>query len=58
MRRAQRDGAGAADLSPDLVLDLVVGPAYYRLLWRGEAVTAAEVEPLVDVVLRGCAPRS
>ena len=56
VRRAQRDGAVVADLPPDLVLDLVHGAAYYRLLWRGEAVTAAEVEPLVDVVLRGCAP--
>lgn len=56
VRRAQREGSVAADLAPGTVLDLVVGPAYYRLLWRGEAIIAGEVEPLVDVVLRGCAP--
>lgn len=56
VRRAQHEGVVGADLPPDLVLDLVHGAVYYRLLWRGEAVTAAEVEPLVDVVLRGCTP--
>jgi hypothetical protein len=29
------------------------GALYYRLLWRGERLTRAEVEPLVDTVLAG-----
>jgi AcrR family transcriptional regulator len=54
VRRAQEVGTVSPEVSPDLVLDLAVGAPYYRLLWRGEAFTADEVEPLVDAVLRGC----
>ncbi|MEJ2869283.1 TetR/AcrR family transcriptional regulator C-terminal ligand-binding domain-containing protein [Actinomycetospora sp. OC33-EN08] len=54
--QAQAEGAVAADVTPDLLLDLAIGAPYYRLLWRGEAIAVADVEPLVDTVLRGCAP--
>ena len=44
------------ELRPDtearLLLDLLNGALYYRLLWRGERLTRADVGPLVDSVLR------
>ena len=43
------------DCDGDLVLDLLNGALYYRLLWRDERFTEAEVEPLVDGVLAGFA---
>jgi hypothetical protein len=38
------------------LLDLLDGALYYRLLWRGERLARAEVEPLVDTVLAGFLP--
>jgi hypothetical protein len=32
--------------------DLMNVALYYRLLWRGERMTLADVEPLVDHLLR------
>ena len=48
----QRGGL-KADCDADLLLDLLDGALYYRLLWRGERLTRAGVEPLVDTVLAG-----
>ena len=49
------------ELRPDTdarrLLDLLNGALYYRLLWRGEAMTQAEVAPLVDDLLRGVSSR-
>ncbi len=39
----------------ETLLDLANGAVYYRLLWRGEAITEDEVEPLVDLILAGAA---
>ena len=45
------------DCDGDLLLDLLNGALYYRLLWRGRSLIEAEVEPLVDGVLAGFAAR-
>ncbi len=42
----------------ETLLDLANGAAYYRLLWRGESLTEEQVEPLVDLILAGAAPRA
>ncbi len=51
--KARRSGELAADADGDLLLDLLDGALYYRLLWRNQRLTQAEVEPLVDLVLAG-----
>ena len=51
-REAERGGL-RPDCDAELLLDLLDGALYYRLLWRGERLTRAEVEPLVDTVLAG-----
>jgi AcrR family transcriptional regulator len=51
-REVQRGGL-KADCDGELLLDLLDGALYYRLLWRGERLARAEVEPLVDTVLAG-----
>jgi hypothetical protein len=51
-REAERGGL-RPDCDPELLLDLLDGALYYRLLWRGERLARAEVEPLVDTVLAG-----
>jgi AcrR family transcriptional regulator len=56
VEHARAAGVVADDVDADLLLDLVTGSAYYRLLLRGEAVTVGEVEGVVDLVLRGAAP--
>jgi AcrR family transcriptional regulator len=57
--RLVADGVERGELRPDcdghLLLDLLDGALYYRLLWRGERLGEAEVEPLVDGVLAGFA---
>jgi AcrR family transcriptional regulator len=51
--RARERGELRPDADGELLLDLLNGALYYRLLWRNESLTAAEVEPLVDTVLAG-----
>jgi len=51
-REAERGGL-QRDCDGELLLDLLDGALYYRLLWRGERLTRDEVEPLVDAVLAG-----
>lgn len=41
-----------ADLDPDIVIDLVYGGLYYRLLITGQSTHPAEVNRLLDAVLR------
>jgi AcrR family transcriptional regulator len=55
VEHAKQAGQIAADVDGDLLLDLVTGSAYYRLLWRGEAIVEADISPLVDLVLAGAA---
>ncbi|MFW6773789.1 TetR/AcrR family transcriptional regulator C-terminal ligand-binding domain-containing protein [Nocardioides sp. CPCC 205120] len=54
---ARRHGEVDAAADGELLLDLVLGSTYYRLLWRGEALPPADVETVVDRVLAGFAPR-
>lgn len=58
IRRARESGEVRVDVDPEMILDAVTGAAYYRLLWRGQAIQEADVEPLVDLVLGGAAPRT
>lgn len=50
---ARDRGQVAPEVDGELLLDLVNGAAYYRLLWRGEVLSQDEVEPLVDLILVG-----
>jgi AcrR family transcriptional regulator len=51
----------AGELRPDsdaqLLLDLLNGALYYRLLWRGEKMNRSDVVLLVDSVLRAAAAK-
>lgn len=58
VEHARRIGEIDPDVNGELLLDLVTGGAYYRLLWRGEPVPLEEVTDIVDLVLRGAQPRS
>lgn len=51
---AARDGGELpSSVDPELVLDLLMGAVYYRLIWRDRLTDAAEVGPMVGVVLAG-----
>jgi AcrR family transcriptional regulator len=41
----------APELDGEALLDFLDGTLYYRLLWRNERLTEAQVEPLVDAAL-------
>ncbi len=56
VEHAREAGEIRADADADTLLDLVNGALYYRLLWRGELLGEAEVEPLVDTILDGVRP--
>ncbi|MDQ3385646.1 MAG: MFS transporter [Actinomycetota bacterium] len=47
---------GKAGVDPDLVVDLLVGPLFYRRLLAHEPVTAEYVGSVVDTVLAGLRP--
>lgn len=51
-------GEIGTEVDGEMLLDLANGAVYYRLLWRGEAITEDEVEPLVDLILAGAARRA
>ncbi|MFW3168563.1 TetR/AcrR family transcriptional regulator [Geodermatophilus sp. CPCC 206100] len=52
IRQAIDDGDLRPDTDPDLLVDVLIGPMYYRLLLGHAAVTEAMADALVDVVLR------
>ena len=54
IERGKADGEFRADLDPELLMDAVFGPLYYRLVLRFEPLTAAYGDHLVDLALRGC----
>lgn len=56
VERARERGEVRPDVDGELLLDLVAGAAYYRLLWRGQVMALDEVEPVVDLLLAGSAP--
>jgi AcrR family transcriptional regulator len=53
---ARARGELVAGTDGELLLDLLDGALYYRLLWRDQPLREDEVEPLVDVVLAGFRP--
>lgn len=53
LETARRSGELPASTDPELILDLLLGTLYYRLLWKGRRTDAAEVGALVDLVLAG-----
>jgi AcrR family transcriptional regulator len=53
--RATARGELRPGLDPDVVIDLVFGPLYHRLLITGEAMTPRVMRELTDLVLRGIA---
>ena len=50
---ARASGELPSGADGDVLLDLLDGALYYRLLWRNERLTEADVGPLVDLVLAG-----
>lgn len=58
VEHARERGEVADHVDGETLLDMVNGALYYRLLWRGETLSEAEVEPLVDLILSGAAPRA
>jgi AcrR family transcriptional regulator len=56
--RNQARGELRADVDPDLVLDILYGPLYYRLLMGGQDLTLSQsyAERLTDLALNGLLP--
>jgi AcrR family transcriptional regulator len=50
--RAQRAGTFRRDVGPDLLIDMIYGPIYYRLLLRHQKLDKRFGEELVDHVMR------
>jgi hypothetical protein len=57
VERAIGRGQARPDVDLDLVVDLLVGPVYYRLLVSGQPVTDEFVAGVVDAVLVIVGPR-
>ena len=57
IRRAQASGALRGDLHPNLAVDLLWGPVFYRMLVRHEPVTPGFVTQVFESVLTGLKPR-
>lgn len=55
IRAAQEQGQIRADLDPELVIDLLYGPSYYRWLIRRDTPDRAHIEAVVDAVMAGVA---
>lgn len=51
--RARETGELPPDADGEMLLDLLDGALYYRLLWRNIELAREDVEPLVDTVLAG-----
>ncbi len=58
VEHAREVGEIAPDVDGEMLLDLVNGAAYYRLLWRGEIITPDDAEQLVRVILDGAGTSS
>lgn len=51
-------GEFRADVDPDAAIDVVIGPALYRLMMGHAPLTDAAADELVDVAIRGLGARS
>ncbi len=56
VERGQAAGEFAADVDPELLIDALFGPIYFRLLLRHAPLTQTYGDRLVDQVLRGARP--
>jgi AcrR family transcriptional regulator len=56
--RAQAGGSIRAELDPLTVVDLLVGPLFYRMFVRHEPLTAAFAQYTFDHVMAGLAPEA
>lgn len=50
------DGRPAVDVNEDVLIDLLVGPIYYRLLISGAPLSPAYIDRLVDAVVKIMVP--
>ncbi len=57
VQRARERGEVGTGVDGEVLLDLVNGAAYYRLMWRGEVLSEEAVEGVVDLILDGSRPR-
>jgi AcrR family transcriptional regulator len=58
IRTGKRRGEIAPDVDPDLAIDLIYGPLYYRLLFQHLPLDGAFAETVVTHALHGLAPRT
>ena len=58
IRQGIRRGELRPDLDTDVVMDLIFGPVYFRLLYGHAELTESFVEQLVDNALAGITPRT
>lgn len=58
VRQAQRQGQIRADLDPDLVIEMLYGPIYYRWLIRQNPPGREHIRTVVATVFAGVAPSS
>ncbi|MCP2358165.1 AcrR family transcriptional regulator [Nonomuraea thailandensis] len=56
IQSAQRRGQIRPDLTPDLVIEMLYGPAYYHWLMRQRPADAQHIHLIVDTALAGLAP--
>ncbi|BDI33528.1 TetR family transcriptional regulator [Capsulimonas corticalis] len=56
IERGKANGEFAADLDPELLIDAIFGPIYFRLLLRSAPLTEQYGEELVTQTLRGARP--
>ena len=56
VEQGKATGEFAADMDPDLLIDAIFAPIYFRLLVRNAPLTEAYGEALVTQVLRGLQP--
>jgi Tetracyclin repressor-like, C-terminal domain len=56
VERGKGAGEFAPSTDPELLIDAIIGPIYYRMLLRSAPLTERYVEDLIDLVLRGVRP--
>lgn len=58
VERARDAGELSADIDPELLVDTIFGPLYYRLLLRHEPLTETYADALVDQAFSAHNPRT
>ena len=53
LRRGIDRGELPPDTDLDLLIDLLVGPLFYRVVFTGQHISAKVVEQSIDIVLKG-----